>query len=133
MATNARFDPATLQRLERVREVEIETTSLDGSTQHRTPIWIVTDEGDAFIRSERGVDGRWYREARAQPDATLQIEGAAIAVTVVLAADPDSIKRVSDALSAKYGRRSAASTAAMLEPHTLETTLRVEPRAANNG
>ena len=75
------------------------------------------------------MDGRWYREVRAQPDAILHVEADAIPVTVVLAADPDSIKRVSDALTAKYGRRSAASTASMLEPHTLETTLRVEPRA----
>ena len=129
MTTTARFDPATLERLERVREVRIETTSLDGSTQHRTPIWIVTDASEAFIRSERGVDGRWYREVRAQPDAILHVDGAAIAVTVVLAADPGSIKLVSDAFTAKYGRRSPGPTASMLAPHTLETTLRVEPRA----
>ena len=74
------------------------------------------------------MNGRWYREVRAQPDSTLHVESDAIPVTVVLAADPESIQKVSDALTAKYGRRAAGSTAAMLAPHTLETTLRVEPR-----
>jgi len=129
MAGAKHFQPAMLQRLERIREVRIETISLDGSTNHRTWIWIVKSGDEAFVRSERGVEGRWYREVRAQPDAMLHVEAEAIPVTVVLADDPDSIRRVSDAFTAKYGHRAAGSTAAMLEPHTLETTLRVEPRA----
>lgn len=128
MATAGGFDPATLERLERVREVRIETTALDGSTRHRTIIWIVTAGDEAFIRSVRGARGRWYREVRAQPEAILHVQGEAIAVTLVSATDPDSIQRVSDAFSSKYGRRSRASTASMLERDTLETTLRVEPR-----
>lgn len=58
----------------------------------------------------------------------LHANDVSIPVTAVLAAHPDVIRRVSDAFAAKYGRLSAASTAAMLQPHTLETTLRLDPR-----
>lgn len=123
-----RFDPDTIATLARIREIDLETTSLDGTKTHRTTIWIVTIGDQAFIRSERGTAGRWYREARQTPDVIVHAGDAAISVTAVPAADPDSIRQVSDAFTDKYGRRSAASTAAMLEPHTLETTLRLDRR-----
>jgi hypothetical protein len=88
----------------------------------------VTVGDHVFVRSERGTEGRWYREARQTPDVVIHSKAESIPATVVLAADPDSIRQVSDAFVEKYGGRSAASTAAMLEPHTLETTLRLEPR-----
>jgi len=123
-----RFDPDTFATLARTREIELETTSLDGMQSHRTIIWIVTVGEDLFVRSERGTAGRWYREARQTPDVTVHAKDEAIPVTAVLAADPDSIRLVSDAFVAKYGRKAAASTAAMVQPHTLETTLRLDPR-----
>jgi hypothetical protein len=126
----ARFDPPTLLTLGRAREVQIETTALDGTETHRTIIWIVTSDAEAFIRSVRGSTARWYREARQHPDAVLHVEGASYPVSLVPAGDPDSIRRVSAAVSAKYARVSAASTAAMVAAHTLETTLRVHPREA---
>jgi hypothetical protein len=127
MPGTPRFEAATLEMLGRVREVRIETTSIDGATNHRTIIWIVTAGDEVFIRSVNGATARWYREVRQRPDAILHAEGAPIPVSVVLAADPDSIQQVSDAFKAKYGPRSPGSTASMLQPHTLETTLRVEP------
>lgn len=126
MAT--RFDPDTFATLARTREIELETTSLDGSRSHRTTIWVVTAGDHVFVRSERGTAGRWYREARQAPDVVVHARDQAIPVTAVLAADADSIRQVSDAFVAKYGRSSAASTAAMVQPHTLETTLRLDPR-----
>ncbi len=124
-----RFDADTLATLARIREIELETASLDGTQTHRTVIWVVTVGDQVFVRSERGTAGRWYREARQTPDTVLHAKDEAIPVTAVLAAHPDTIRRVSDAFAAKYGRLSAASTAAMLQPHTLETTLRLDPRA----
>lgn len=87
--------------LGRVREVEVETTSLDGAQTHRTTIWIVTSGDQAFIRSERGDAGRWYREARRRPQVILHAEGASIPVSLVLADNPESIQRASDAFTAK--------------------------------
>ena len=124
-----RFDAATIAMLDRIREIEIETISIDGTQTHRTIIWVVTVSDQVFIRSERGTAGRWYREARQAPDVILHADGRAIPVAAVLDAAPDTIQQASHAFSVKYGHRSAASTAAMLQPHTLETTLRLDPRA----
>jgi hypothetical protein len=130
MATPASFDPSTLLKLRGVREVRIETTALDGSTSHRTIIWIVVVGDQPFVRSERGTAGRWYREALAQPDVTLHVDGTKVPVTAIIANDADSVQRVSGAFREKYGRRSPGSTEAMLQPHTLETTLRLLPGRA---
>jgi hypothetical protein len=123
-----RFDLDTFALLARIREIELETTSLDGTQTHRTIIWVVTVGDEVFVRSERGTAGRWYREARHTPNLILHAKDEAIPVTAVPAADPDSVSEVSDALAAKFSRVSAAWTAAMLQPHTLETTLRLDPR-----
>lgn len=123
-----RFDASTLATLSRTREIDIETMSPDGTRTHRTTIWVVTAGDHVFVRSERGTEGRWYREARQTPDVVIHAKDESIPATAVLAADPDSIRQVSDAFVEKYGGRSAASTAAMLEPHTLETSLRLDPR-----
>jgi hypothetical protein len=128
MPTSPRFDADTLALLDSVREVEIETAALDGAGSHRTVIWIVVDGDQAFVRSVRGSAGRWYREILRRPAATLHVTGQAITVTAVPAADPQSIERTSEAFRLKYGRRSRASTESMLQPHTLHTTLRLEPR-----
>ncbi len=114
--------------LDRVREVQVETTSLDAADTHRTVIWIMTAGDQAFVRSVRGDAGRWYREARRRPAVTLHAAGAAIPVTLVMADDPVSIQLVSEAITAKYRRLSPESTASMLRPHTLPTTMRVDPR-----
>jgi len=123
-----RFDTPTLEMLGRVREVEIETTSLDGARSHRTIIWIVVVGNEAYVRSEYADSGRWYREARSEPQVILHAEGSAIPATAVLANDAETVEAVSDAYRAKYGKRSPGSTDAMVAPHTLETTLRLDPR-----
>ena len=126
--TPPRLDAPILATLGRLREIELETTSLDGTQTHRTIIWVVTVGDQVFVRSERGAAGRWWREARQEPDVIIHADGQAIPVTAVLAADTGTVQRVSGAFTAKYRRRSAASTAAMLQPNTLETTLRLDPR-----
>lgn len=123
----SRFDAEPLQLLDRTREVQIETTSADGAV-HRATIWVVIVADQAFIRSEYAENGRWYREARARPDVTLHVAGSTLPVTAVLVEDAAAIQAVSDAFEAKYKRVSAASTAAMMLPHTLEHTLRLDPR-----
>ena len=122
------FDAPTLELLDRAREVEIETTSLDGERHHRTIIWVVVVGEHAYIRSEYADAGRWYREARSEPRVILHAEGKAIPATAVLATDAETIAAVSDAYRGKYGKRSPGSMEAMVAPHTLEHTLRLDPR-----
>jgi hypothetical protein len=125
-----RFPTATLAKLMRVREVELETTAADPATIHRTIIWIVVVGEEALIRSEYAEAGRWYRETRARPDVILHADGEAIPVTAVLVSDADTIEQVSDAYRVNYGKGSPASTEAMVAPATVEHTLRLDPRDA---
>jgi hypothetical protein len=113
-------------RLEAVREVEIETRRSADATAHRTPIWVVVDGGDVFVRSLRGTSGRWYRELAANPDGVLYVEGEPVAIRAVAADDADSIARATRALRRKYA--DSPYLGAMLADGILETTLRLEPR-----
>lgn len=119
------FDEETLAALRDTDEVEIETGSGEGVV-HRTIIWIVADDCDAYVRSVRGARGRWYRELRDRPEGALILAGERVPVRAVAASDAASVELVSDLLRAKYGRRSAASTESMLTVATLPTTLRLE-------
>ena len=120
------WDPELLALIDREAEVDIETTAADGAI-HRATIWAVVDGGEVFIRSWKGERGRWYREIRDRPKAVLHAAGRAVSVRAEPATDPESVQRVSDGLTAKYGRRSPESTAGMLLPATLPTTLRLAP------
>lgn len=122
----AGFDSALLARLEAAKLVQIETKRRSGEPR-LTVIWIVVDDGEVFIRSDRGERGRWYQAAVRDSVAKLHFDGLTVPVKVVDASDADSIRRCSDALSNKY-RSSRASLTSMLRDETLHTTLRLEPR-----
>jgi len=123
----ARFEDETLALLHREREVKIETTRPDDS-RHRVIIWVVVDDGEAFVRSVRGDRGRWFQAALDRPDeVTIIAAGGRIPVRAVLAADEASVARCSQALMRKYGTRSQ-SARSMVRPEILGTTIRLEPR-----
>lgn len=121
------FTAEALDRLRESEEVEIETWRAPEAPVHRTIIWVVVDDQDrVLIRSVRGDRGRWYREALANPECLLWVEGAALAVRAEPAADPDRVEAASAALAAKYAADS--SLRSMLRPDVLGTTLELLPR-----
>jgi hypothetical protein len=123
---SGRFEADVLELLDREREVDVETTGLDGWRQ-RTTIWVVVEGDDVFVRSWRGERGRWYRAAVARPaEVALVATGRRIPVHAVQAADAESVSRCSAALERKYA--GDPSTPAMVAEEVLATTLRLEPR-----
>ena len=121
------FDPETLQLLDETKEVRIETRRDEDAPAHRTMIWVVTVDGDVFVRSVRGDRGRWYREVSAHPSAALHAGDRRIPVRAVPVTDEPTVGAASEAYRGKYGRTSPGSTRAMLLPETLPTTLKLEP------
>lgn len=117
------FPAATRSRLDRVREVDIETRSPEGQV-HSVPIWVVVDGDDVFVRTYRGKTSRWYRELLAGPGA-LVIDGNRVPVRAMPAGDPESVKRASAGYRKKYSK--GGSLDAMLLRSVLPTTLRLEP------
>jgi hypothetical protein len=118
------FSRADLDLLDRTDEIDIETSSRAGQPR-RTTIWVVVDDGVPYIRSVRGSAGGWYRQVRVNSDVVLHVDGRRLKAAAVPATDDESVRRVNAALRKKYGN--TQSTKAMLQPKTLETTLRLEP------
>jgi hypothetical protein len=118
-----RFDPETLRKLHDRKEVAIRTTKHPGSA---VTIWVVVSSTDVFVRSVRGVKGRWYRDLATGGAATLEFNGEQVAVHAVPATDALSIERASQEFLSKY--RSSPYAASIVRPEVLETTLRLDPQ-----
>src|SRR5918996_4585746 len=112
--------------LETVEEVEIETQRAADAPVHRTIIWVVTFDGDVYVRSLRGEDGRWFRELMAGPDAALHVEDEAVPVLAVRADDRDSVERATDGFRRKYADSPYLDS--MIRDEIASTTVRLEPR-----
>jgi hypothetical protein len=113
------------ERLEAVREVDIQTRGPVGEVR-RTTIWPVVDDGAVFVRALRGTAGQWYREAVAHPDAEVRVEGEIVPIRVVIATDPESIERATTAYRRKYPDSPYLPT--MTRGEILDATLRLDPR-----
>lgn len=124
---NDTFDAETLRLLDETREVRIETRRDDDSPEHRTIIWVVVVEGEAFVRSLRGTRGRWYREISSNPEGALHVHDDRLPVQAAHATEGAIVDAVSAAFRSKYQQSSPASTEAMVRPETLPTTLKLSP------
>ena len=124
---NDSFDAETLRLLDGTKEVRIETRRDAGSPEHRTIIWVVVLEGEVFVRSVRGQKGRWYREISSNPEGALHAGERRIRVRAAPATDTHAVDAVSEAFRSKYEKSAPASTAAMLRPEVLPTTLKLSP------
>jgi hypothetical protein len=112
-----------LERIAKASEVLIETRS--GDRAFRTVIWVVVDDDDILVRSVRGVAGRWYQRAIADPELSLGVGDTWFRFRAVAVTDPETIERTSEALRRKY--RKGRSLDSMLRSEVLETTFLLEP------
>jgi hypothetical protein len=123
-ASTMGFSREQLEAIDRTEEVHIETRD-DAGTSHRTIIWAVVDDDDVFIRSYRGPNARWYREALTDASVVLHVDGLVLPATAVPTHDPRDIERCSAALLRKYPEDPA--TPRMVRPEILDLTLRLDP------
>lgn len=120
------FRPQDLHDLDVAREVRIETRG-DHGVVHSTVIWVLVDNGEVLVRSVHGDRARWYREALAHADdVTLDDQGRRLPVRAVPIHDPDSIRRINEALRRKYATDDGYDE--MLVPDVQTSNLRLEPR-----
>ena len=118
------FGADDLARLRAAEEVDIETQAPEGAT-HRTTIWLVVEGDDVFVRSVRGPNGRWFREATANPAVAIHVDGRRLPATAIAATDPDSMERTTRAVREKYVGIEGFD--AMQDPAIFSSTLRLEP------
>jgi len=119
----AHFNAETLRQLSTAREVSIRT---DKHPKSAIVIWVVVADDEVFVRSWRGVNGRWYRDLAQGGTADLEFDGSRLPVQAVPANDPAAIARISDGFLQKY--RTSSHAQDMVRTETLPTTLRLEPR-----
>ncbi len=118
------FDEATLEWLRTNKEVTIRTAKHPDTG---VIIWVVVAADDAvYVRSVKGVQGRWYRDLVSDGRATLQMGDLTIPVLAIPATDAGSVTRASEAFLAKYQRSSYVGS--IVRAEVLSTTLRLEPR-----
>lgn len=117
------FSQDELDLIDRTEEAEIETSAGDGAV-HRTIIWAVVDGVSVFVRSYRGANARWYREALSNPSVALHVDGRRLPTRAVPAPDPDSIERTSAGFVRKYPHDPA--TPRMNRAEVLDLTFRLE-------
>src|SRR5215831_11524653 len=95
----AKFDADTLRELRDFREVAIRT---EKHPESAVVIWVVVAGDEVFVRSVRGIKGRWYRDLAAGGSATLEFVGRRVPVEALPADDADSIARASREYLKKY-------------------------------
>ena len=117
------YSQEELALIDRTEELQIETSAGDGAV-HRTIIWAVVDGDSVFVRSYRGANARWYREALSNPSVALHVDGRRLPTTAVPAPDPDSIERTSAGFLRKYPDDPA--TPRMNRAEVLDLTFRLE-------
>ncbi len=118
------FSTEDLALLDDAQEVEIETQAPDKAAR-RTVVWVVVDDGEAFVRTYKGPGSRWYRDVVANPAVAIHVGDKRLPASAIAATDPDSVERTSAGFLRKYAADPAAQ--AMVRPEVLETTLRLEP------
>lgn len=114
------FDSETLDLLREIEEIDIEAPGA------RRTIWIVVVGDTVYVRSVNGVKGQWYQAVLAHPDIIIHAGEQPIPARASLETDADAIAQVTTAYLTKYAASEWAPP--MAEPHTLPTTLRLEPR-----
>ena len=118
------WEASIVAQLADTREVDV-IVPAPGHPVVRAPIWIVAVDGDLYVRSWKGTEGRWYRRAHRHGTGSVAAAGSEYPVRFVPAAAPDLDTRIDRAYLDKYGDSSYAR--AMTRPPAAGTTLRLEP------
>ena len=118
----AAFSAADRELLHQTDEVGIETRA-----GRQLPIWVVVVGEQVYIRSVRGIEGRWYQALLGGTDARLHAGASTWRIAAEQVADAGEIEAVSDAFRRKYEKRWPQPTAAMVRESVLSTTMRISP------
>jgi hypothetical protein len=129
MAPTPNWTPDELERLAAQDEIELASFRPDGSARSPVTMWMVTDEGDVYVRAVKGVDGPWYRHLRVTDRAHVTGAGVDRQVTVEDASqDLELGGRLDAAYRAKYSRYAAGIVRSVVTPAAKESTLRLLPQ-----
>jgi hypothetical protein len=93
-----------LDAIDAVDELRIARRRRNGTLTKSTPVWVVRDGDDLYVRSYGGTASAWYREALRTALGRVQAGGVIKDVAFALEADPLTNDRLDDAYRTKYSR-----------------------------
>jgi hypothetical protein len=100
--------------------------SREGRPTLRVPVWPVTVDGEAYVRSYLGVTSGWYRRVIAEPHQAIALAGGDVPVVFELVSATAAVNRDIDAaFLLKYATDDYRD--AMVTPLALDATLRILP------
>ncbi|MFG2191779.1 DUF2255 family protein [Streptomyces sp. NPDC048639] len=108
--------------LDNEQEIAMRTRRRDGSWSSR-PIWVVVVDQDAYVRSYRGTEGDWYKHARSDGSAEIQVGDDVVPVGLEAVHDDALNGRVSEAYRDKYADSAPGPTESMVGTEALATTM----------
>jgi hypothetical protein len=85
------FEESDLGLIASTEEISVETRSKSGEV-HQTIVWPVVRDGVVYLRSYKGPNGRWYREALADPAIALRLDDRRWSARAIPATDATSVE-----------------------------------------
>ncbi|HEY0247939.1 MAG TPA: DUF2255 family protein [Gryllotalpicola sp.] len=120
------WTPDELTEISQTEEVEVTPAAADGAATQSVIMWAVTVGDEVFVRSARGVAGRWYQRASKTGRGGFTAGGVSREVGFVGVTDAEN-QAVTDAYNTKYASQPAQFRTPMVEGPSLEATLKVVP------
>ncbi|MET7313140.1 DUF2255 family protein [Streptomyces sp. NPDC005134] len=120
------WTPDELSRIASADELNIRPRRTDGSLRPPTPIWVVRDGENLYVRAYRGRSGAWFRTARATHTGHIAAGGVDRDVAFTEVDDPVLAERLDGAYRTKYARYSAY-VPPMVADTARAATLRLTP------
>lgn len=123
----AAWSPDELERINTAEELRIATERADGTLRRDVPVWVVSADGQVYVRTwYRRSDG-WFGHAVDSRRARIRIAGleADVAVEDIGADKSDLRASVDAAYRAKYGRYGETTVDRMVSDDAAAATLRL--------
>src|SRR5713226_629207 len=118
---------ADLDRLHTIPEIRIGPNRDDGTSGKPVIVWVVVVDGQPYVRSVRGDQGKWYQQVLRSRRGTLHVDAARLRVVAEPVTDAAQNQKISDAFRAKYAQRWPGPTAGILRPAAVHATFRLTP------
>jgi hypothetical protein len=115
-----------LDRIGRTTEIQLASRRPDGSLRPFATIWIVTVDGEVYVRSAYGWNNGWFQRALKSGQGRILAGGVDRDVSFE-SPGPEVADQVSAAYHAKYDRYGARIVATVVDAEAVRSTLRIVP------
>jgi hypothetical protein len=118
-----------LAQIDHAEELAIAVRRADGTLRSPVPIWVVSADGQVYVRTWYRRDTGWFGRVLRTHRARITVPGleADVAVADVGVGDPELRAAVDAAYRAKYGRYGSATVDRMVSAEAAAATLRLDP------